>query len=314
MNTVIVTLLLGLAVPAAPAPKAERGIPKDLIDLLPEDTAAVVVMDVARIAKTEFGTAFWKAFAAAQGDDEPIRVAEVVREVEFALIAQFLIEGYSGDFCFVLRLREGSEFPKDLMAQAKKGGRDATPEKIGKRTVYPIGSPGASFTQLDDRTLMVVLAIGNARQVEETRAAAYGDRDKSGPNAVLRKMLAEEPADVPAIRLYGSHRTKLGHSAGLILAPYGIEFEQLTSMGEKLVSYRGAIGLDGGAHVELRFTLKDSDAAKELLNTYEKGRADDDVVREWRNACKAVRDGDEVIVTGKATRGLIDRLTTNQRK
>jgi hypothetical protein len=314
MSPVTVGLLLSIALPGAPAPKAERGVPKDLIDLLPEDTAAAVVMDVTRIAKSEFGAAFWKGFSAAQGDDEPIRVADIVREVEFALIAQFLIEEYSGDFCFILRLREGSKLPESLMAQAKKGGRDATPEKIGKRTVYPIGSPGASFTQLDDRTLMVVLAIGKAKQVEETRAAAYGERDKPGPNQTLRKMLAEEPADVPAIRLYGSHPTKLGHSAGLILAPYGVEFEQLTSIGEKFVSYRGAIRLDGAAQVELRFTLKDAESAKDLLTRYEAGRADDDAVREWRSACKAVREGDEVIVTGKATRGLIDRLTTNQRK
>src|SRR5262245_60123668 len=171
MSSAASALLLLLSVPAAPAPKAERGIPKELIDLLPEDTAAVVVMDVARIAKSEFGTAFWKGFAAAQGDDEPIRVAEIVREVEFALIGQFLIEEYSGDFCFILRLREGSKLPESLLAQAKKGGGAADPEKIGKRTVYPIGSPGTSFAQLDDRTLIVVLAIGEAKQVEETRAA-----------------------------------------------------------------------------------------------------------------------------------------------
>jgi hypothetical protein len=282
-------LLVLLAVPAAPAPKAESGVPKNLIDLLPEDTAAVTVIDVARVAKSEFGAAFWKGFAAAQGDEEPIRVADVVREVEFALIGQFLIEECAGDFCFILRLRDRSGFPKSLIAQAKKGGRDATPEKIGKRIVYPIGSPGASFTQLDDRTIMVVLAIGDAKQTEETRRAAYGDREKPGPNATLRRMLADEPADVPAIRLYGSHPTRLGHSAGLLLAPYGIEFEQLTSMADKLVSYRGAIRLDSAAQVELRFTMKDAEAAKELLDRYDAGRNNDEVVREWRNACKAVR-------------------------
>jgi len=314
MNTLTAGLLWILIVPAAPAPKVQPGIPNELIDVLPEDTAAVLVMDGKRFSKTAFGAAFWKGFAAAQGPDEQVRVADIARDVEFALIAQFLIEKHAGDFCFVLRLREGSELPKTLMAEAEKDGRPAVPEKIGKRSVYSFGSPGGSFARLDDRTLMVVLASGNGKQTERTRAAAYADRERPGPNAVLRKMLADEPADVPAVRLYGHHSTKLGHSAGLVMAIFGVEFEALSTLGEKVVSYRGGIRVGDAAEIELRFTLRNADAAKEFLNAYDTVAKDDPVLKEWRKACKAVRDGDDVIVTGKATPALIDRMSTKPNK
>ena len=50
-----IALLLALAVPAAPAPKVDKGLPRDLIDLLPEDTAGVLVIDVPRAGKSGIG-------------------------------------------------------------------------------------------------------------------------------------------------------------------------------------------------------------------------------------------------------------------
>ena len=47
--------------------------------------------------------------------------------------------------------------------------------------------------------------------------------------------------------------------------------------------------------------MKDADAAKELLKAYEAAETDDPGVKEWRAACKAVREGEDVIITGKAT-------------
>ena len=104
-------LLLALAVPAAPAPKGALGLARELIDLLPEDTAAVLVADVRRAEKSEIGKAFLKALADEQPADEPIRVDDLVRDVDLVLVGQFLIDEGTGDFCFVLRLREGSGVP-----------------------------------------------------------------------------------------------------------------------------------------------------------------------------------------------------------
>ena len=148
MSTVTAGLFLALVIPSAPAPKTDRGIPKELIDLLPEDTAAVVVLDGTRIMKSEYGAAVVEASGQlAQKAEEPIRVADLARDIELALIAQFLIDEHAGDFCVVLRLRDGSGLPKALMKESEKevpGGN--VPEQIGKRMVYSLGSPEGSFT------------------------------------------------------------------------------------------------------------------------------------------------------------------------
>ena len=185
--TPTVALLLALAVPAAPAPKGEKGLPKDLIDLIPEDTAGVLVLDVPAAAKSEIGKAFLKPILTEQKADEPVQVADFVRDAEFVIVAQFLIDEGFGDFCILVRHKEKSDIPKALIDRADKAGKDRAPEKIGKHMVYSLGSNDVSFARIDDRTLMFVLAMGSPEQVKETRPAAYGEREKPGPSPAFAR-------------------------------------------------------------------------------------------------------------------------------
>jgi hypothetical protein len=315
MGAAATTLLLTLVVPAAPALKSDRGLSKEFIDLLPEDTAAVLLLDVQRAVKSDIGAALLKVLVAEQENNDPVRVADVAKDVEQIVIAQFLIDTGAGDFCFLVRLRDGSQLPKALKALAAKNGRGAIPEKFGKRAVYSLNGPHASFAQIDDRTLMLVLAMGDAKQVAETRAAAYGEREQPGPSAVMRKMLMDDRADDCVVRIYGHHPKKLGHSSSLVLVLFGVDSEPLIGLGEKVVSYRGGIKAGDAAEFELRFATRDTGSAREFLKAYADTPKDTDpVVRELRQSTKAVRDGDDVILTGKVTRALIERLARDPNK
>ncbi|MBO0700433.1 MAG: hypothetical protein J2P46_18695, partial [Zavarzinella sp.] len=272
MTPVAASLLLALASPAAPALKPDRGLPKDLIDLLPEDTAAVLVIDVPRVAKTELGALVVKLLVAEDGADSPISVADVVRDAELVLIAQFLIDKGAGDFLVLLRLKAGSGIPKALLGRPEKGGKDSGPEQIGKRTVHNLEGPSVSFALADDRTVMLVGTTGDERQTKESREAAYGDRERPGPRPALRKVFAADPLGDRPIRVYGDHPTKLGYSAFLVLAAFGNALEGVLTK-DAIVSYRGGIKVGEAAEVELRFTAKDTDTAKRFLEAYE-GLAD----------------------------------------
>ena len=153
---------------------------------------------------------------------------------------------------------------------------------------------------------MLVLATGNEKQVKHTRAAAYGDREKPGPHPALRKMLADDGKDPRAIRLYGSHPSKIGLSTWLVLAAFGVKDEPLKGFGDKVVAYRGGIKEGDAAEIELRVTLKDAAAAGELLKVYEAVTDKDPFVRDLRASGKAARDGDEVVITAKLTPAMID--------
>ena len=304
-----IALLLALAVPAAPAPKADKGLPKDLIDLLPEDTAGVLVFDVPRAAKSGIGETILKTIAAGQAPDDPFPVADLFKEAELVLVAQFLIDKGFGDFAVLVRHKAGADLPKALLARAEKPGKDKGPEQIGKRTVHTLQEAGLSFALVDDRTVLLVLASGSKEQVKETRAAAYGDRDRPGPSDALRKVLAAEaPAD-RAVRLYGSHPKKLGLSTWLVLAAFGVRDEMFEDFHDQVVSYRGGFKMGDAAEFELRFTARDAGAATKLLKAYEAGGGGKEpFVGELRAASKAVRDGDEVVVTGRLTRAMVERL------
>lgn len=311
--TPTVALLFALALPAAPAPKAEKGLPKDLIDLIPEDTAGVLVLDVPTAAKSDIGKAFLKPILAEQKPDEPIHVDDFVRDAELVIVAQFLIDQGFGDFCILVRHKEKSDIPKALIDRAEKAGKDKAPEKIGRHTVYSLGDAGASFTRIDDRTLMFVLATGSPEQVKETRSAAYAEREKPGPSPALRKMLTEDRGD-RAVRLYGSHPKKLALSTWLLLASFGVRDKAFTKFDDRIVSYRGAIKAGETAEIELRITTRDADTAKDLLEAYEAGDDKEPFVKELRSTAKAVRDGEDVIITAKLTAAMADRLGTRPNK
>jgi hypothetical protein len=300
-------LLLALAIPTAPAPKGEKGLPKDLVDLIPADSVAVLVLDVPKIRDSEIGKQLAKTIGNAEPPEEPIRFAEFVQDAELILVCQFLIDKSFGDFCVIVRHKAGSELPKKLIDRAGKGGKGTAPEQFGKRTVYSLEGPDASFARIDDRTFMLVLATGDEKQIQETRTAAYAERDKPGPSDTLRKMLTDGRDDRP-VRVYGSHPTKVGLSARLVLLPFGIRDQSVDKLGDRLLSYRGGIKVGDTAEIELRITAKDADTAKELIQVYEVGDARDGFVVELRKSAKLVRDGDTVVITAKLTPAMVDRL------
>lgn len=314
MTSISTAFFLALAIPAAPAPKSDKGgIPKDLIDLIPEDSAAIAVLNVPKAAKCDLGKAILKIVANEQDATDPVHLDEFVRDAELVFLSQFLIDKGFGDFCLIIRLKEKSELPKALIARANKLAKGKAPEQVGKRTVYSLDSSEFSFAVIDDRTLMMVLATGDRKQVQQTIAAAYGDRESPGPSPELRKLVVEDK-DERALRFYGYHPKKMALSTHLVLAPFGVKDKSVEAMGDKIVAYRGGIREGDAGEVELRITTKNADAAKELLKLYEEGNDPEPFVKDFRAAAKGVRDGDDVVITGKLTKGMIELLSSKPNK
>ena len=304
--------LLALTVPAAPAPKGDASVPTELIDLLPADTAGVLIVDAVAARKSEIGQTVLKLFADQQRPDQPIAFAELGREAEWVLLSQFLIDQGVGDFCLIARLKEGSEFGKATVAQAKRTGID--PQQIGTRTVRALGRPDIGMTLIDDRTLMVVLAA-DPTQIKQTWAAAFTPRDTPGPSRELRKLIADRAKDRQAVQMYGYHPKKVAHSAYLPLAAFGVKRTAVAALGEKLVSFRGGIRMGDTGEVELRLQARDTEAAKDLLKVYD--TLDDRLppfVSEFRSATKVVRDGDQVVLSAQLTKATAELVLPKRNK
>lgn len=306
-------LVLALAVPAAPAPKADPGLPADLIDLLPEDTAGVLVVDVPRTVQADVGRTILKLFDTLQRPGEPLHIADLGPEAESVLLAQFLIDKAAGDFALIVRLKDGSGYGKALIAKAKGDRRPA--EEIGARTVYSLNRPEVGVALIDDRTLMFVLATGTPAQVRETRRAAFGGREKPGPPRGLRTLIEEGAKDDRAIRLYGHHPKKVALSAVLPLTCLGVQGDAVADLGDKLVSFRGGIRMGEAGEVELRFTAKDADAAKALVKAYNVVEGNlAPFVKEFRAGARVVREGDEVVVTARLTTATVELIGEKRNK
>jgi len=126
--------------------------------------------------------------------------------------------------------------------------------------------------------------------------------------------MLDDPKDDRAVRVYGQHPKKIALATRLPLAPFGVKDQALEAMGEKILSYRGGIRETTG-DVELRITTKDAAAAAELLKAYDvTDNGGEQFVKDFRAAAKAVRDGDDVVVTGKLTKAMIDLLATKPNK
>jgi hypothetical protein len=314
MTPATMTLLLSLVGPAAPAAKADTGVPKELIDLLPEDTAGVLVIEAPKAIKSEIGQTILKLFDAQQRPNQPLHFADLGPEAEWLVLAQFRIEQAVGDFALIVRLKTDSGYGKALIDKARAD--KAPSEKIGSRTVYSLFRPGFGLAMIDDRTLMVVLATSDTPdEMKATLGAAFGDREKPGPSRELRKLMADGAKDDRPIRLYG-HHAKVAHSAYLPLANFGVRLEAVAELGDKLVSFRGGIRMAEAGEVELRFTAKNAEAAKEFLKAYDvvEDRAAKPFIKEFRAGAKLVREGDEVILTARLTKAILESIGEKRNK
>jgi hypothetical protein len=171
------------------------------------------------------------------------------------------------------------------------------------------------MAMVDDRTLMVVLATSDTpAEIKATLGAAFGDRENPGPSRELRTLIADGAKDDRPIRLY-AHHPKAAHSAYLPLANFGVGLEAVAGLGDKLVSFRGGIRTGEAGEVELRFTAKDADAAKELLKAYESvGGGLKPFFQEFRAGAKVLREGDEVILTARLTRATVELVGEKRNK
>jgi hypothetical protein len=310
MNTVL-NLLLALLTPAAPALKTEKP-PRDLIDLLPEDTAAVLVLDVPKLAAHPVGARLFECLAKLLPAREApfLPVADIVKETEVLIIAQFGIESRVGDFCLVMRLKDGATVPKTLLARALAEGGDPAGRLVGNRTVHEIAAEAITMCILHSRTLMVVLACGHGNQQTETVQAAYAERETPGPkDPTLRKMLAELwPADRPVL-LYGSH-PKVCYSVGLALGPLGTGPDTFTDLGTDVISFRGSVGLGKTANAEVRVKLRDAATAREFGRRIRTSTATFSGQGALEQVTAVMVEKDDVVVKARLTADVVGRLFT----
>jgi hypothetical protein len=301
-----IALLLSLAGPTAPAAKTDKGLPNDVIDVIPEDTAGVLVIEPPKVVKTESGQAILKLFDAQQRPNQPLHFADLGPEAEWIVLAQFRIDQAVGDFALIVRLKADSGYGKALIDKVKAD--NAPSERIGSRTVYSLFRPGFGMAMVDDRTLMVVLATSDTPgEMKATLGAAFGDRENPGPSRELRKLIADGAKDDRPIQMYGHHPKKLALSASLPLASFGVRRQAVADLGDKLVSYRGGIRMGEAGDVELRFTATNAEAAREALKASE--AVDGDLppfVKEFRAGTKVVREGAEVILTARLTKAILE--------
>ena len=57
-----------------------------------------------------------------------------------------------------------------------------------------------------------------------------------------------------------------------------------------------------------------ADTAKAVVKSYEAGGESDAFLTELRKSAKAVRDGDDVVITARLARAMIEMLATDQNK
>lgn len=264
------SLYLTLLVPGAPALKTEKP-PQDLLDLLPDDTAAVLALDMPKLARHPVGVRIFRGIAGELADDELPHppISDLVAECEQVVVAQFGIEARVGDFLFLFRLREKATVGKAFLAR-KRASDGSNVTRIGRYAVYSLMESAWTAAMANDRTMMLVLACGDGSQKEQTLEAVYGDRKSRGPkDPVLRKMLAEPwPSDRPAL-LFGAH-PKANLSIGLVLTPLGTEPDTFREFGTDVRSFRGSVALNKTADVEVRVSLRDHETAQEFVRLLRK--------------------------------------------
>lgn len=308
MSSALVCLMLGLPAVGFPAPQA-AGVPAEMIDRLPADTATVLILDVPRIARSRIGRHFFARIEPQFGKWLPFETA--IKEVEYAVVAQYAIENFAGDFCFLLKLKERSELPAHFMQLA-----NGEPLKVGARTVYRL-KDGAYFGVLDKTTAAVVLLTGNlngdeaiARELE----AVFGEK-KKGPGEALRRQLANYRPE-SALTLVSEHR-KSGLSSTLALASFGFQSFNLTGSGvvDDVRRCSGGVALDdNSALMELRIEARDAAAAGELRERLESERTSE--ANDWgdaiRKAVTVTRDKALVTVRARLTRKILDALPSGE--
>ncbi|HJZ93575.1 MAG TPA: hypothetical protein VKE40_22045 [Gemmataceae bacterium] len=301
MTPVAASLLLTLSAPAAPALRGEK-IPPALIDLVPADTAGVLVIDVPRLTKTTIGRAGLREIER-RLSTQTVKLDGLLKDIDVLLIAQFAIVEFAGDFCFLAHVRDGSKLPEELLDYAERKGEDPVRRRIGKYDVYKVRDQDLWFAFPDKRTVMAVLPTGNA---EETLEEAFGNREVRGPGREIRKWLEQDrPPDQP-IRVFGAHKSKLGHSLGMATMPFGEGMDRFKELGDQLLSYRGWVSIGEAILGELRVTCKDQATAGRVVTDLRSGAASADP--DFARDCHFFREREEAVASFRISPDLWDLL------
>jgi hypothetical protein len=266
-------LLLLLPIPGYPAPKAE-GLPADLVARLPEDTATALVVDVPCATRSAVGKHFFAKLAPKFSDSLPIE--QILKDTEVAVLAQYRIQNFAGDFCFLFRLRPRADLPYAVQKKTK-----GPAEKVGPYEVFPLGE-SIFFGMLDERTLAVVYVSPGPNMPgdgKEEALAAVFRQDARGPGEALRRKLSGlKPAR--ALTIFSEHK-KSGLSASLVLSAFGYDAFKNGGLNNEITDsvkrFAGGVRVDKDAEMEICLDAHDERAAAVLHKTLEDRRtaADD---------------------------------------
>jgi hypothetical protein len=265
-------LLLLLPTAGYPAPKSD-GLPAEVVERLPADTATVLVVDVPCMRRSAIGKHFFTTIAPRFREHVPME--QLLKDTEFAVLAQYGIQNFAGDFCFLFRLRPRAELPDAMRKLAK-----APAEKVGPYEIFPL-SDSFFFGMLDDRTLAVVYVCpgpnmnGNGRDEALERVFRENAR---GPGEVLRRKLTGLKPE-RALTIFSEHK-KSGLSASLVLSAFGYDAFKLgglnTDITNNVERFTGGVRVDKAAEMEIRFDAYNEQAAFALRKTLEEHRSDAD--------------------------------------
>jgi len=296
-------MLLTAPLIGAPAPKAQATVDA-LVDLLPDDTAAIMVLDMPRLAKSPFGKRMLEVLSAQPTNLPWLDFNKLGKDVDLAVVGQFAIEAFAGDFCFLLRLREGSEIPKKLAEIA--GDK---PIGVGKAAVYSIHQEGSLyFAALDRNTIAVVMLCGEVKKesvVKEGLEAVFGAKRK-GPRAELRKLL--KGIDQESTIAIVSEHPKSANSALFAFSPF-VQTNNLNEYKGKVVRFNLEIKMSDKAEVRAQVEMDAAATAEAVAKAVEDSKAkpgESPWQKEMAEAMKITRDKEKLQMRGSIAAKQLD--------
>lgn len=271
MSSTFVALMLSASTISFPAPKDKLGaLPPDLLDLVPADTAALLLVDVPKVAKSPIGKHFVKQLTNSVGDSK-ISVQHIVDDVQFAVVAQFDIVNFAGDFCMILRLHEKSTLVGKVLELVSV---DEPFARIDGRAVYKLDNPTEYFAAIDRRTLVFVSLTNNPTgdELKASLQSAFARPDGKKHNEALRKKLEEIPFD-DAVAVVSAH-PKSSNSLGVAMAPLN-PGGAMDLFKDRVTSYRGGIRVGEKADYLMEIIAANANAASDIAFTLRSMLTDD---------------------------------------
>jgi hypothetical protein len=310
MSSMLSHLLLILPTLGAPAPQAPAVV-DGLVERLPEDTVAIIVGDLPKIAKSAVGKRFVDYFQSLPAEQPWLDFGKFAKDIEVAVVGQYAIDKFAGDFCFFLKLRDGSDIPKTLERFAQ-----GEPVEVGSHKVYPlVKSPAVHFAVVDKNTIAIVLLNSDVQgdAVKKELEAVFGLK-KKGPSEKLRKLVkAFNPEHAIAV---ASEHPKSDYSAALMSVPFvAADLGKVEDFKGTVVRYHGGIVAGDKADVKFIVEFRDEASAEGVLKAVTDARAkarDDPKKTAIIKAIAITRDKNKIKLEGTLTREILDIVLAKQ--